>query len=154
MIDVDVQLASSKEEIPPIEQLKEWAEVALKQFHTDAEIVLRIVDIKEISDLNKAYRHRDGPTNVLSFCFEKPANISIHLLGDVVICAPIVQREALEQSKSFDSCLAHMVVHGILHLLGFNHVKETEAETMENEEIKIMRILGFANPYEQCIPIQ
>ena len=153
MINVDVQLAIFTEELPPVERFRDWAEVVLKQFHTDTEIVLRIVDLKEITDLNKAYRHRDGPTNVLSFEFEKPANIPINLLGDVIICASVVKREAKDQAKSFEARLAHMVVHGILHLLGFDHIDEAQAEEMENQEIKFMEILGFANPYKQVVPI-
>ncbi len=153
MIDVDVQLAISMGELPPVERFKYWAEVVLKQFHTDTEIVLRIVGLKEITDLNKAYRRRDGPTNVLSFGFEKPANIPINLLGDVVICASVVKTEARDQAKSFEARLAHMVVHGTLHLLGFDHIEKAEAKAMENQEIRFMEILGFANPYEQVVPI-
>lgn len=151
MIDVDVQIASSTEGLPPVGRFRDWAVVVLKRFHTEAEMVLRIVDMKEIIDLNKAYRHRDGPTNVLSFGFEKPANIPINLLGDVVICASVVECEARDQEKSFEARLAHMVIHGALHLLGFDHIEEAEAEEMENEEIKFMEVLGFANPYEQVV---
>ena len=154
MINVDVQLTISMEGLPPVERFRAWAEVVLKHFRTDTEIVLRIVDLKEIIDLNKAYRHRNGPTNVLSFGFEKPANIPINLLGDVIICACVVKREARDQAKSFEARLAHMVVHGILHLLDFDHIEEAEAEEMENEEIKFMEVLGFANPHEQVVPIE
>jgi probable rRNA maturation factor len=110
---------------------------------------LRIVDEAEMTGLNEQYRKKSGPTNVLSFPADLPQGVNSPFLGDIIICAPVVAKEAKDQGKSLDSHWAHMTVHGILHLQGYNHIDNTEAEQMESLEIKIMQQLGFANPYDE-----
>lgn len=150
---VDLQLATVITELPAKAQFKQWVETTLQDRMDDAdevELSIRIVDPEESADLNQTYRHKAGPTNVLSFPFESPEDVALdepELLGDLVICAPVVEREAAEQNKLPHSHWAHMVIHGTLHLLGYDHIEETEAEEMEALEIKLMENLGFANPY-------
>ena len=108
---------------------------------------MRIVDEAESQQLNFDYREKDKPTNVLSFPFQCPPGIELPLLGDLVICAQVVAREAAEQQKTVTAHWAHMVVHGCLHLLGFDHINDEDAAEMEAEEIQILQELGFANPY-------
>ncbi len=113
----------------------------------DGEVLLRLVDVDEIQQLNRDYRGKDQPTNVLSFPSDLPVEIEEAILGDVVICLEVVRKEALEQDKSFENHLLHMAVHGTLHLLGYDHMEEDEAETMESLEIKLLADLGVDNPY-------
>lgn len=123
--------------------LKRWATAALpKKFRNPVEVTIRIVSRKEMTKLNEGYRQKKGPTNVLSFPLEYP------MLGDIIICADVVNREAKEQNKTPRAHFAHMVVHGTLHLLGYDHVKDDEAVKMEKLEIKILKSLGFPNPYK------
>ncbi|MBK1648190.1 rRNA maturation RNase YbeY [Rhabdochromatium marinum] len=137
----------------PIQQaLENWARAALAAVDGApelAEITIRIVDEPESAELNQHYRGRSGPTNVLSFPFEPPPGVPISgFLGDLVICAPVVIREAEAQGKPVAAHWAHMVVHGILHLLGYDHLDATQAEQMEALETRILIGLGFAAPYE------
>ena len=104
----------------------------------------------ESAELNQHYRGKPGPTNVLSFPFEAPPGVETEILGDLVVCAPVVEREALEQGKTLQSHWAHMVVHGVLHLQDYDHIEENEAVIMESEEITIMNRLGFSSPYEEA----
>ena len=106
------------------------------------------MDEDEGAELNEAYRRKQGPTNVLSFPFEAPPGVELSLLGDIVVCAPVVAREAGEQGKILESHWAHMVVHGCLHLLGYDHMEPVEAEAMEALETEILGGLGYPNPYE------
>lgn len=147
MIDIDVQLVSRNEKLPSISQFKHWATTTLERFGNNVEIVIRIVDQQEGALLNQTYRNREGPTNVLSFPFDNPMDIPLPLLGDLVICAAVVEREAEQQNKSFEAHCAHMVIHGVLHLHGFDHITADEAREMESEEINILKNLGFSNPY-------
>jgi len=124
-----------------------WAEAAW-QDENPTEVTIRIVDNDESRELNNQYRDKDKPTNVLSFPFEAPAGITVPLAGDLVICAPVVEQEAREQSKDAVAHWAHMVVHGMLHLQGYDHIEDNEAEVMEALEIRLLAQLGFANPYE------
>lgn len=150
--EVDVQIACDEDDVPDTEQFRDWARAAVGKLREDSELTIRIVDESEIERLNSTYRHKVGATNVLSFPFDAPAEVKIPLLGDIVICAPVVRREANEQSKSADAHWAHMVVHGTLHLLGFDHNQEREAQEMEEMETRILSDLGFENPYEsRCI---
>lgn len=146
-ITLDLQLASGAPAIPDSKQFQLWLEAALLPFVEEAEVTVRVVDEAESQQLNHSYRGKEKPTNVLSFPFQCPPGIEMSLLGDLVICAPVVAHEAQEQSKTTDAHWAHMVVHGCLHLLGFDHIKDDEAEQMEAEEIQILQQLGFANPY-------
>ena len=147
MIHVELQNASASPAIPPEQQFTHWAVAATRK--QNAEIVIRVVDEKESADLNGQYRGKHGPTNVLSFPFQAPPGMATDILGDILICAPVVEREAQEQGKSLQAHWAHMVVHGVLHLQGYDHIEENEAVIMESEEIAIMNGLGFPNPYEE-----
>lgn len=145
---VDVQIACDEDDLPGSAELHTWACAAVADLREDAELTIRIVGETEIERLNNDYRKKLGATNVLSFPFDAPAGVDLPLLGDIVICAPIVRREANEQSKSVTSHWAHMVVHGTLHLLGFDHEQAREAREMEAMETRILADLGFDNPYE------
>jgi probable rRNA maturation factor len=146
-ITLDMQLASASAELPSDAQLQQWLEAAVLPFQTEAEVTIRIVDAGESQQLNLDYRGKDKPTNVLSFPFQCPPGVELPLLGDLVICAPVVAAEAAEQGKSLHAHWAHMVVHGSLHLLGFDHINDDDAEQMEAEEVTILQQLGFTNPY-------
>jgi probable rRNA maturation factor len=151
MLHVDVDNASSSRNTPEEDQFRRWAEAAAQR--EGAEVAIRIVDEAESAELNRTYRHKSGPTNVLSFPFEVPEGVPNELLGDLVICAAVVEREAEEQGKSLEAHWAHMVVHGMLHLQGYDHIEDSEAEAMEAEEIVILAKLGFQNPYEdEAVP--
>ena len=146
-IILDLQLASTTSGLPAEPQFQQWLEAAILPFQTDAEVTVRIVDNSESQQLNFDYRGKDKPTNVLSFPFQCPPGIELPLLGDLVICAPVVTAEAAEQGKALTAHWAHMVVHGSLHLLGFDHINDDDAEQMEAEEVTILQQLGFSNPY-------
>lgn len=135
---------------PNPQQIQSWVDTALEELDRETEIVVRIVDEQESAQLNECYRHKLGPTNVLSFPFEMPEglqDLEPNLLGDLVICAPVVEREALEQHKKVEHHWAHMIVHGVLHLLGYDHNDDEEAELMESKEIAILKKLKINNPY-------
>lgn len=146
-LEVDVQYASTAPDLPAEAELARWARVALGGEAIAAELTIRIVDAAESQALNRDYRGRDQPTNVLSFPFEAPPGVSSALLGDLVICAPVVAQEAAEQGKPLQAHWAHMVVHGVLHLLGYDHEEDAEAERMEALEVERLEALGIANPY-------
>jgi probable rRNA maturation factor len=110
---------------------------------------VRIVGEQESAELNEQYRHKSGPTNILSFPVDVPEGIELDLLGDLVICAPVVEKEALEQGKLLAHHWAHIIVHGVLHLLGYDHIDDDEAELMENKEIAILNKLHINNPYTE-----
>lgn len=147
MIDIDLQIAVSDENIPDAEKIRSWVNAVVDQ-DKPAELTVRIVDEAEMTVLNGTYRHKDAVTNVLSFPFEADVPMDVTLLGDVVICAPVVAREAIEQHKPVEAHWAHLVVHGVLHLLGYDHHDDVEAEKMESREIEILNQFGYANPYE------
>jgi probable rRNA maturation factor len=146
-IILDLQLASTADNLPSEAQIQLWLNAAVRPFQPVAEVTVRIVDETESQQLNFDYREKDKPTNVLSFPFQCPPGIELPLLGDLVICAGVVAQEAKEQNKSLDAHWAHMVVHGSLHLLGFDHINDDDASEMEAEEIQILAELGFADPY-------
>ena len=146
-IEVDVQYATDLPDLPDRTQLKLWAEAALKGLRENAELTIRIVDEDEGTQLNEQWRKSQGPTNVLSFTNEAEAEIAPDLLGDIVVCAPVVAREAKEQNKDIDAHWAHMVIHGVLHLNGFDHIKPEDADCMVSLEIKILKELNYNNPY-------
>lgn len=148
-IILDLQIVSENHENLPTEaQINQWLNVILPPFMPNAELTIRIVDQAESQQLNHTYRQKNKPTNVLSFPFESPVEMETPLLGDLIICKQIIEQEAQEQHKSLNSHWAHMIVHGCLHLLGYDHIDDDEAEEMEGLEIEIMAELGFSNPYE------
>ena len=150
---IDLQIASENSEgLPTLEQFTYWVETALAfeaqtEDFTESEMTIRIVDEEESQTLNREYRGKDYPTNVLSFPFEVPEGIELPLLGDLVICRQVMEREAKEQQISLASHWAHLAVHGTLHLLGYDHIEEAEAEEIEGLETQIMQKLGFEDPY-------
>ena len=147
-IFVDLQIATENiEGLPTEEQIVQWATAAVQPEGDEVEMTVRIVDESESHDLNLTYRGKDRPTNVLSFPFECPDEVELPLLGDLVICHQVVEREAAEQEKPLMAHWAHMVVHGCLHLLGYDHIEDDEAEEMESLETQIMQGLGFDDPY-------
>lgn len=147
-VTLDLQLASaSTNGLPSEAQLQGWLDGTILGFQQEAEVTVRIVDEAESNELNLTYRGKDKPTNVLSFPFEAPPGLELPLLGDLVICRQVVEREAAEQGKPLMAHWAHMVVHGSLHLLGYDHIEDDEAEEMEALERDIMQELGFADPY-------
>lgn len=147
--EVDVQIATADENIPSDEDFRTWVAAALPPERLASEITIRIAGRDESQSLNAQYRHLNKPTNVLSFPSELPPELQIPLLGDLVICAAVVEEEAREQAKSLDAHWAHMVVHGTLHLLGYDHEVDAEAEIMEALETRILTSLGFPAPYEE-----
>lgn len=155
---VDVQLALTKDstvKVPEKDQIQVWATMAVSAVGQsdgeDSQITVRIVEEAEISQLNEAYRHKQGPTNVLSFPFVAPPGMpsgeSAGSLGDLVICASVVEKEAVQQDKQAIQHWAHMIVHGTLHLLGYDHQTEQEAEDMEGLETAILAKIGCPDPY-------
>lgn len=145
---LDLQIASEETTGLPSEALfQRWLEAVLPQFQPQSEVTIRIVDEEESHHLNLTYRGKDKPTNVLSFPFEAPPEVELSLLGDLIICRQVVEQEAIEQQKSAEEHWAHMVVHGCLHLLGYDHIEDEEAEEMEGLETEILAELGYADPY-------
>ena len=149
-VTVDVQCASV-EPVPDEEDLRRWISTALASQPApggDAEVSVRLVDIEEMTRLNQVYRNKRGPTNVLSFPADLPPELDLPLLGDIVICVPVVRTEARTQHKQLEAHWAHMAVHGTLHLLGFDHLQEDEAAAMENIETAILAELHYPCPYQ------
>ncbi len=149
-LELEVQYASlqSANLLPDRERVAGWVEAALEGRRDAAQLVVRIVDEDESGELNQRYRRREGPTNVLSFPFEHPELLDPPLLGDLLVCAPVVEREAREQGKPAEAHWAHMVIHGTLHLLGYDHEEADEAELMEGLERDILARLGHPDPWE------
>lgn len=150
-LQLEYQLACASPELAPTrEQVLAWASAALGGEPAAAELVLRVVDEEEARSLNRQYRGKDYATNVLSFPAELPGFVDLPLLGDIVICAPVVRAEAAQQGKAAMAHWAHMVVHGALHLLGHDHQDDEQAAEMEQRERDILARLGFTDPYEQA----
>ncbi len=152
-LDIDLQQACEDYQTPSLEQFSQWVAQALQKANFDVpedmpvEMTLRLVDTYESRELNRTYRDKNHPTNVLSFPFETPEDIPLVLLGDLVICAPVVEHEAAEQHKTTEAHWAHMVIHGTLHLLGYDHIEEQDADVMEALEVQTLAELGYADPY-------
>ena len=155
MIELQLQIASQSTQLPDEETIQAWLSQIGKDIN-GASVGIRIVDIDESAALNDQYRHKQGATNVLSFPFESPElpvelgeeEVSVeHFLGDLVICAPIVESEAKTQTKTLEAHWAHMVVHGVLHLQGYDHIEQADAEKMEAIERAVLADLGFPDPY-------
>lgn len=152
---LEVQMVVGEEDVEPpsTTQMQRWVELALKdrmqsERMQEAELTIRIVGEEEIAELNQQYRKKSGPTNVLSFRFDSDVELEIPLLGDLVICGTIVEKEAKQQNKSSAAHWAHMIIHGTLHLVGYDHLTKSEASEMESKEIDLLQQLGFSNPYE------
>ncbi|MBW1253121.1 rRNA maturation RNase YbeY [Pantoea allii] len=145
---LDLQLACEQtDNLPTESQFQHWLEAAVMPFQPESEVTIRVVDESESHELNLTYRGKDKPTNVLSFPFEAPPGIELPLLGDLIICRQVVEQEAQEQGKTTEAHWAHMVIHGTLHLLGYDHIEDGEAEEMEGIETEIMLALGYPDPY-------
>jgi len=153
-LELDLQVVADGVWVPSRAQLERFSAAALDGRRERAELTIRVVDEQESRALNLRYRGQDKPTNVLSFPFEPPPGIAqdspvVDLLGDLVICAGLVQREALDQGKETLAHWAHLVVHGILHLIDYDHLGEAEAAEMEGLETAVLQGLGFPPPYEE-----
>ncbi|GGP22160.1 rRNA maturation RNase YbeY [Silvimonas iriomotensis] len=146
-----LQIESAAAGIPPKSQLKTWAEAALRPNVKQAEVTVRVVDAEEGQTLNREYRGKDYATNVLTFTFDEDGDMpeipGLPLMGDLVLCAPVVEREAAEQGITLESHYCHLLVHGLLHLQGFDHLEDDEAEEMEALESQIVMSLGYDDPY-------
>jgi probable rRNA maturation factor len=156
-LSVTVQLAGARRGVPHSRSLDRWAQAAARAAkssrrgrETQRELTIRVVGAAESRKLNRTWRGKDKPTNVLSFSALPVGNGQHELvpeLGDLAICAPVVAREAREQGKSAQAHWAHMVVHGVLHLLGYDHEVDRDAQVMEAREADILAGLGYSNPY-------
>lgn len=148
-VHVDLQVACHADNVPSEASFESWVEATLMhlQQQQETELTIRLVDPEEGLELNHQYRGKDYATNVLSFPFESPVPLPVNLLGDLVICATVVVDEANKQNKPLEAHWAHMVVHGTLHLLGYDHIDDDEAEHMEQLETTILAALGYADPY-------
>ncbi|GHD66509.1 rRNA maturation RNase YbeY [Jeongeupia chitinilytica] len=144
-----LQVATDATGLPGKAQLKTWIEAALRPGVKTAEVTVRVVDTDEGQQLNRDYRGKDYATNVLTFTFDDdmPVIEGMPLLGDLVLCAPVVEREAQEQGKPLEAHYCHLIVHGALHLQGYDHIDETEADEMEALETQIVTTLGYDDPY-------
>jgi probable rRNA maturation factor len=146
-LEVDVSYAARQPWVPSSRQLVRWAGAALASMRRSVVLSVRIVGQTRSRSLNARYRRKDKPTNVLSFSGAGSVPDGRYFLGELVICAPVVAHEALSQGKTLESHWAHMTVHGVLHLLGFDHERKVEAAKMAAKEIQILDRLGFSNPY-------
>jgi probable rRNA maturation factor len=145
---IEVQYATSRRGVPHARSLRKWARAAMP---TSGNMTIRVVGAAESRKLNRTWRGKDKPTNVLSFPYSEPTAYSLQptalLLGDLAICAAVVAREAREQGKPLHAHWAHMVVHGVLHLLGYDHLKSRDAKQMEALEVEILSEFGYQDPY-------
>ncbi len=149
-IEVDLQLESNDAFIPAESLFVKWCKAAIFPYQESAELTIRIVDEEEGLALNSAYRQKDYATNVLSFPADLPEGVlDIPLLGDLIICAPVVRKEAEQQQKTIEAHWAHLVTHGCLHLLGFDHEDQDEALEMESIEQNILMEQGYPDPYQE-----
>lgn len=139
-VSLSVQYATQASQVPTKQQLRRWVRAAVR---VETEVTIRFVDADEGRALNSAYRGKDYATNVLTF----PLTEEPQLMGDIIICVPVVESEAHAQQKSLEAHYAHLTVHGVLHLHGYDHETEPQAELMESLEVTILKKLGYANPY-------
>jgi probable rRNA maturation factor len=149
--EIDLQVACTPTELPTKEQFQLWVDTALAEVSSEPkqefELTIRLVNNEESQQLNMQYRGKDKPTNVLSFPFEVPEGVELNLLGDLIICIEVMKQEAQEQNKALFDHWAHLVIHGCLHLVGFDHISDTEAVEMESIETSILKKLGISDPY-------
>lgn len=153
-MDIHVDIQREADALPSDEEISAWLRQTLAiENKTEAELTIRFVSEAESAALNQQYRNKSGSTNVLSFPSETPAEVEddfgLHLLGDLIICSDVVKKQAQEQGKLELAHWAHMIVHGTLHLLGYDHVTDAEAKIMENKEIQILSQLGYTDPYRE-----
>ncbi len=148
---IDIQRADTSEKIPSDASINRWVESALDNNDDSVELSIRVVGEQESAALNLQYRGKSGATNVLSFPFSAVTPEPLPMLGDLVVCAPIVTLEAQQQHKALEAHWAHMIVHGVLHLLGYDHETSYDAKIMETLEIKILKCLNINNPYKEII---
>ncbi|HRE32013.1 MAG TPA: rRNA maturation RNase YbeY [Candidatus Berkiella sp.] len=146
-IELDVQYASDFVPCPDASMIEQWVSAALANQQENGELSIKIVDEAEMAMLNFDFRKKQKPTNVLSFPCQLPEPMRGDMLGDIAICAPVVNQEAIAQGKPLFAHFAHMVIHGVLHLLGFDHENDEDATKMEALEVTILKTLGFADPY-------
>lgn len=146
---LELQIATTARDYPGEQQFQRWIDTVLSDPGQNSEVVIRLVDETESADLNQQYRHKSGPTNILSFPFDAPDGVEMDLLGDLVICAPLIAQEARQQQKVLEHHWAHITIHGILHLLGYDHIEDSDAEEMEALEIKFLNTMNIANPYQE-----
>lgn len=151
-VQINLQNTINTDKIPALSQLQQWInevkETVPQSFTSHQKVILiRIVDEKESAQLNEDYRHKKGPTNILSFPDDPIPGFDSDSMGELIICAPVMIREAKTQKKNLIAHWAHIIVHGVLHLAGYDHEKQDEAIEMENLEVKILQKLGYDNPY-------
>ncbi|GAA0832937.1 MULTISPECIES: rRNA maturation RNase YbeY [Marinomonas] len=147
-LELDLQVATEDTDtLPSLEDFSRWVQVALPTIGDEFEVTIRLVDEAESQSLNNEYRGKDKPTNVLSFPFEAPMDLDVPLLGDLVICTQVVNQEAKEQQKPLLHHWAHLTIHGILHLRGYDHINDDEAEEMEALEVQLLASLDIPDPY-------
>ena len=147
--DVSVSYGLPRAGLPAPVSFRKWAAAAVEGRILRGDLAIRVVDTKEARSLNRHYRGKDYATNVLSFPADLPPEMQVPLLGDLVICAPVVAREAKEQKKALAAHYAHLTIHGVLHLLGLDHEDAREAEAMEAIERELLADLGYADPYAE-----
>lgn len=158
-VTIDLINACTDSMLPSDQKFQQWTESAMTAVSAvqdttvadNTELSIRLVDEAESAFLNESFRQKQGATNILSFPFAGIKGTDINLLGDIAICAPLVKKEAAEQNKSIESHWAHLTIHGVLHLYGYDHEKDATAEQMEALEISIMDSLGYSNPYESDV---
>jgi len=146
-IELELQIASEAQTLPHPSQFKEWISKTLANRYDNIELTIRIVDEEEMIELNSTFRDKNKVTNVLSFPADLNPAFGMYSIGDVVICAPVVEKEAAKSDKELLAHWAHMVIHGTLHLLGYDHIETDEAEEMESLETDILTGLGYKAPY-------
>ncbi len=146
---VTIQNPEDYNDIPSVFKINRWVKTCLKHFKEEAEVTLRFSSTEEIQRLNFQYRQKNKPTNVLSFPIQLPKELAdTSFIGDIILCKQVIEQEAKAQHKTLEAHYAHMIIHGLLHLLGFDHIKEEDALVMEPLEIKILKELHIENPYE------
>ncbi len=152
-IKIALQQPFTADDNPHIDQLTRWVNAVLQTIpdkisNTQNEVTIRIVDNEESAELNEHYREKKGPTNVLSFPDDPIVGFESDSLGDIILCAPLIKKEAAEQGKTLESHWAHLIIHGVLHVLGYDHIEEEDATVMEGLEVKVMQQLDYPNPYQ------
>lgn len=146
---IDLQNAQDKPLLFSEERIIGWAKIALNELTSPSELTLRFVDTQEIHELNKTYRKQDKPTNVLAFPGDLPDEVMLDctFLGDIIICPQVLEQESKELNISEEAHWAHIIIHGVLHLLGYDHIEAQDTELMQSTETRLLATLGIANPY-------